>query len=343
MARGSEIEIKMRLDPNEAESFATLGLLRSAKPTRSQLRTVYFDDDRRRLQEKGVELRVRRDGGNHVQTVKVGRGLKRGEWEAPVSNDTPEPDAVRGTPAQKFIGKHADLKSIFVVEVERRVWLIEKDGGRAEISLDCGEVKAEQRRQAIAEAEIELKAGSPRLLFDLARKAIHDCDAPPSFVGKALRGRRLAQGADEKTQRSLDLALSPKMTATVAFQSIVDACLVQVSLNEELLRRRPGDVEATHQLRVAVRRLRAALTLFAPMIAGASLDGPKANLKWISNLLGEARDLDVFETKLIAKTRAAHPDLQGLDKLRSRCEALRTSAHDALDEALRSERFACCC
>ena len=339
MANVSEIEIKLRLDPREIEKFVTLEVLGGSNAEGRRLRTIYFDDERRRLTRNGLELRVRSSGHAHMQTVKSGRGLTRGEWEAAVSGEAPEREAARGTPAQKFLKKGAELKPIFVVDVERRSWRVEKDGDVAEISLDFGEIASDERNQQIAEAEIELKAGSPQFLFDLARKVIHRCDAPPSFVGKALRGRRLAEGLVEHPQPTIDLDLKPGTTTISAFRQIVDACLQQASLNEEILRRQPGDVETTHQLRVAIRRLRAALTLFSPLIAGEPLDALKRELKWFSGLLGEARDLDVFVTKTIEKARGAHPGVSSLDELRNRSVGLRQTAHQKLDDALHSERF----
>jgi len=339
MAKSSEVEIKLRLDPKDAEIFASLESLGGRNPETRRLRTIYFDDERRRLAAHGFELRVRSDGAAHVQTIKSGRGLERGEWETPVSGVLPDWSAARGTPAHKVLRKDDALKSIFVVDVERRSWRVEEDGAVAEVSLDCGEIISGERRQPIAEAEIELKAGSPKFLFDLARKAIRSCDATPCFVGKALRGRRLELGEAESTQSALDLELRPGATAMAAFQQIVDACLAQASLNEELLRRHPGDVEAVHCLRVAIRRLRAALALFAPMIAGAPWRALKAGLGWLSRLLGEVRDLDVLITETIERARNSFPGVSSLDRLRDLCGELRQAAQRNLEDALRSERF----
>jgi inorganic triphosphatase YgiF len=119
------------------------------------------------------------------------------------------------------------------------------------------EIANNEHKQRVAEAEIEIKSGSPRFLFELARRAIERCDAPPSFVDTALRGRRLDRGAVEDPESALDLDLQSGTTTISAFQQIVGACLQQASINEEILRHRPGHVEATHQLRVAIRRLRA--------------------------------------------------------------------------------------
>ena len=92
MADARELEIKLRLDPRDIETFSSLEALRSAKPSRSRLHTVYFDDARRRLAEHGLELRVRTTGDRHLQTVKAGSGTSRGEWESQIADDPPSRD-----------------------------------------------------------------------------------------------------------------------------------------------------------------------------------------------------------------------------------------------------------
>ena len=89
MADARELEIKLRLDPRDIEKFSSLEALGSAKPSRSRLHTVYFDDARRRLAEHGLELRVRTTGDRHLQTVKAGSGVSRGEWESQIADETP--------------------------------------------------------------------------------------------------------------------------------------------------------------------------------------------------------------------------------------------------------------
>lgn len=335
----SEVEIKLRLDPQDVEKFASLDILHSEKEKRQRFRTVYFDDRRRRLARNGFELRVRTMGESHVQTIKSGLGLTRGGWEAPLEGDAPSRPAARKTPARKLLRKGHDLEPVFVVDVERRSWTLARVGSTAEVSLDAGEIVNGEHKQPIAVVEIELKKGAPELIFDLAQKAIHRCDAPPSFVDKALRGRRLEQGLIDCAESSFDLQLESGLTAMDAVARIFEACLQQVSVNEEVLRRHPGSVEATHQLRVAIRRLRAALSLFKPRLESEALDQLKQELAWISDLLGDGRDHNVFVTSSIEAVRRLHPDVSGLEQLHDHSEALRKSAGQRLDEALRTERF----
>ena len=131
----------------------------------------------------------------------------------------------------------------------------------------------------------------------------------------------------------------PKLPSSSAFQQIVAACLQQASINEEILRQRPESVEAIHGMRIAIRRLRAALSLFAEMIEGDDLGALKQELKWMSDLLGAARDLDVLVAGPVRSVRLRHPDLEGLEELGDKSEELRQAAHRGLNEAIYSERF----
>jgi inorganic triphosphatase YgiF len=339
MADARELEIKLRLDPKDIEMFSSLEALGSSKPSRARLHTVYFDDPRRRLAEHGLELRVRTAGDRHLQTVKAGSGTSRGEWESQIADEAPSRESAAATPAKRYLKKQRPLEPVFDVKVERRSWKVARNGSEAAISLDSGEIACGRRKQSLAEAEFELKGGSPRLLFELAEEAIRRCDAPLSFVGKGLRGRRLAQGISDSPEQQIDLRLEAEATAESAFQQIVAACLQQASINEELLRQRPESVEAVHGMRIAMRRLRAALSMFAEMIEGDDLGRLKQELKWISDLLGAARDLDVLVAGPVRNVRLRHPDLEGLEELRDKSEELRQAAHRGLNEAIHSERF----
>jgi CHAD domain-containing protein len=74
------------------------------------------------------------------------------------------------------------------------------------------------------------------------------------------------------------------------------------------------------------------MSLFAPIIAGPELESIRGELRWISSLLGAARDLDVFVQKRLDPARTS-PDLWAelLDQ--------REAAFDGAIAALNSERF----
>jgi hypothetical protein len=64
--RGRELGIKLRLGRRELDHFAALDALMVVRPEQAELHTVYFDDHRRCLATKGVELLVRTSGSRPV-------------------------------------------------------------------------------------------------------------------------------------------------------------------------------------------------------------------------------------------------------------------------------------
>ncbi|MEX2693612.1 CHAD domain-containing protein [Rhizobium mongolense] len=86
------------------------------------------------------------------------------------------------------------------------------------------------------------------------------------------------------------------MDASSAFQAISFSCVRHFRLNEELLRSK-GNPEALHQMRVALRRLRSAFSLFKAIIPGGEPRRLKEELRWLAVVLGEARNVDVLLLK----------------------------------------------
>jgi triphosphatase len=110
-----------------------------------------------------------------------------------------------------------------------------------------------------------------------------------------------------------------------------------------LLEHEPGvrvgeDIEAVHQMRVATRRLRAALSLFGDVAAGDA-QALRAELGWLADRLGAVRDLDVQLAALgqVAQELLASPE--ALSPVRGWFEARRATARDELMDCLDSARL----
>ena len=128
------------------------------------------------------------------------------------------------------------------------------------------------------------------------------------------------------------------MTTAAAFQAIGRACLHHLMSNERVLSE-TRDPEVVHQMRVAMRRLRAAISLFKDVLADERRDAIRSELKWISNELGAARDLDVFIAKTLEPVRKKHPDEPGLEFLVRSFQEQREQAYDRALAAVASQRF----
>ena len=123
---------------------------------------------------------------------------------------------------------------------------------------------------------------------------------------------------------------------------------VRASLDQRLralLTHEPGtrtgeDIEDLHQMRVAVRRMRATLKAARPLLDAAWSDELRAELGWLGGALGPVRDLDVLLLRLhreMASLPAAEQNAGGalLDAL----ERERTTARAAMLEALTAPRY----
>ena len=83
----------------------------------------------------------------------------------------------------------------------------------------------------------------------------------------------------------------PLFDCATAFQKIALDCVAKVRLHHSSAC--AGDAEAVHQIRVAITRLRAAVSFFAPITVDVEWRRLKKELAWLNASLGAARDSDV--------------------------------------------------
>ncbi|MFN3575343.1 MAG: CHAD domain-containing protein [Phenylobacterium sp.] len=298
----------------------------------------YFDTPERDLRRARAGLRVRREPDGPVQTLKQGSGISRKEWEIAVEGD--EPDLAHA-PLADLLDEAArqNLQSLFEVRVERRKRTVAFEGAVIEIAIDQGEIRAGRRKRRLCEVELELKSGQVGDLFALARRLFEVAPLYLSFETKADQGFALAEGED-KTARAHDQpGLSADMTAAAAFQATMRAALAQIASNGLVLRRADAP-EVVHQLRVAARRARSALSTFKPLFADdARLDPLKAELKWLAGACDEARELDVFLAETYRPAAQGDAAIHGLADLGRALEIARAKAHAKARAAVASSRF----
>ncbi len=93
-------------------------------------------------------------------------------------------------------------------------------------------------------------------------------------------------------------------------------------------------------MRVALRRMRAALSDFREIIPVAQVAWMKRETKWLITSLGPARDWDVFLSELLAPVEVARPGDAGLGKLRMAAETERKKGYAGARRAIRAPRYA---
>ncbi|HEY2357513.1 MAG TPA: CHAD domain-containing protein [Phenylobacterium sp.] len=333
MSDGREIELKFLCAPED------LGAVLAAAPDGDEdcreLISVYFDTTDQTLQKAGVSLRVRESNGGRVQTLKRGEGLYREEHETPIAGNAPDPEI---KPLRSLLPDGTSLKPAFNVRVTRRQRLIRLGDAEIELAVDQGEVRGGRRSSPISEVELELKAGSPKALFDLARELSRAAPLHISFEGKAARGQALIAGAPLQVRMSDEIELPKTATAAEAFQANARSALSQIAANAEVLRAAP-ESEAVHQLRVGARRLRSLIATFSSVVGDTAVAGVKSELRWLVADSNAARNLNVFAEAVRAEAHRVDPPPGGIMALADAVEAAARSAEAEVGLAVSSPRF----
>jgi inorganic triphosphatase YgiF len=342
---GQEVELKLEVPPRAIARLKRLRTLhRHGRAEEKDLVSVYFDTAGHTLRRHGMSLRVRHIGDKRVQTVKANgqnaAGLfNRSEWEKRIHSDTPDLRAASRTALGGLVTRklaHA-LKPVFETQVHRTVVPLDGGASRIELTLDRGEVRLGRKSAPISEIELELKRGRPADLFAVARKLAEAVPARFAVRSKADRGYALVGREPPAAVRARAIALDRDMSSGAAFRVIALGCLHHLAANEPAVR--DQDPEGVHQMRVGLRRLRAAIALFADLLDDDETARIKAELKWLTGELGPARDLDVYVTGNIKPLHRTLPAKRHIESLQGDLEARRKGAFDHAAKTVLSARY----
>ena len=318
---GAELEIKLALptaDPSGlARQLARLPVLARRTPLRKQVCNIYYDTPGGALQAHRMALRLRRVDGPDapcwLQTFKTGGGgdsalSLRGEWEVPVPGPALDPAALRAAPPWLRLDPDgtvfAALEAYFSTAFERTTWTVHRrDGSAIEVALDLGQITCGERSAPICELELELLAGAPAALFDLAQQIAAHVAVLPLAASKAERGHALRTGTLGAPQQARPLQWRGDVPLHAIVRPVLGEMFAQFTANLHALCHN-DDPELVHQARVGWRRFRSAVRLFRPALAGA-LPPAWQGLHPVLVLLGDLRDLEVAHAETLPALRGA--------------------------------------
>ena len=196
-----EIEIKLALNPLNHRRFLRHPLLRTATARSNQLLdNIYYDTPDLALKKYGVALRIRRQGRQRLQTVKLAAkavgGLSiRPEWEVPYRGQF-DFSCIEILPVRQWLEQAEILQRIaplFQTRFRRITWHLPlEQGGEVLVALDRGDVLAGGRQAPISEVELEL-AGSTDVeaLQKISQLLQQRIPLTPSSISKAQRAYEL--------------------------------------------------------------------------------------------------------------------------------------------------------
>jgi triphosphatase len=339
-----EIEVKLELLPAGLPALKTIPLFRGSKatPKRADQVSVYFDTNRQKLRKNGVMLRVRREGHRYVQTIKSKGNsgvFQRDEWETEIAGKEPDLSRATDTALEPLLSNklRRRLKPLFETRVRRTVYPVVDDTHAISVSLDRGTIDAGKRAQSLCEIELELERGNASELFNVARKLSQALPVRLAVKSKSERGYEIIDGEGELPVKAEPVGLTASASAREAFKMIGLACLKQIISNEPALLK--GDPEGVHQMRVGLRRLRAAMSLFAVFLRDRQSEAIKTELKWLTGELGPARELEVLLNRVVAPMKRRGRRWRGMPSLSQELAERRNAAVARAQDAVQSARF----
>lgn len=263
----------------------------AAQASDVQLVSTYFDTDELDLLRRGITIRRRRGDADTGWHAKVPADKARTEIRLPLGTgeDVTVPEELASLLVGAALGKPltqvATLTSLRSIHV-----LTDAEGGVvAELADDSVTVDvAGSEGHAWRELEVELgPAGS---------------EAELKRLGKALRAAGASRGEHpsklHRALRSHDVpAYSGALGAVVDY---LEAQTQAIFAGDVYLRR---GLDPIHSTRVAIRRYRSTLRVFADVFDEGRAVSLEAELSWYASLLGEVRDRQVQRARFVESVR----------------------------------------
>jgi inorganic triphosphatase YgiF len=352
----TEVELKLAIAPGDTARLLRHPAIAAIKHGHARKRTlvaVYFDTRDRALCGAGVALRLRREGAAWIQALKgpalpaTGAGLcARDELEWRISRNARrprlDPAALAGSRFESLFRTRAsaDFLPVFETHIERTdVDLVFADGTRARLSLDRGDIRVAGRRarEPVSEVEIELIEGESLRLFDLARTLIADLDIAVAPFAKAERGYRLADRVAPTPCRARPVDVTAIDDVDTMLARVLIACTQQIERNAAGLA--TGGPEFVHQMRVGIRRLRAALPMLRDRVPAATLELLDEGARHIADTLAPARDLFVIRHEILPRMARAGKAGDAVREIDPALERLEEAANAACRQLAASRRL----
>ncbi len=279
----------------------------------SRVQDTYLDTKDRSLMTAGMACRVRRQSdGQFLLTVKEMHAAteaihRRQELELPLPADESGSKQVftaRAWPESplrdrilRVVGRKR-LHRLASVRQRRLIRPVTLAGTTvALLSLDDVQVRAGGAVEQFSEVEVELigrrRDGNLKRLVACLEQ---EWGLRPDLRSKLERAMALLDASSRVPALRKGLGIDPADTMAEAARRVLGAQLDRMAAHEQGARD-GRDMEEVHDMRVAVRRMRAALRVFSPYLDAAAYKPFRKSLRRTGPILGAVRDLDVFREK----------------------------------------------
>ncbi len=314
-----------------AEAAATVARLkplaacRDGRPRYQTVKAIWHDSPDRALLARGETLVESRG------TWRLERAFPGAETWLP---GAPPPILAEAADVALLPGLPTPLAPLVAFEGRRGVTVHALAGGSVTLTVERGMLRAVTAEGAAARIRLSGDQAAVREAALLIAAAFPVTLPLTSLAAEAIA---LATGWTPPPRH----AGSPVLPATV---QTVTAAMAHIAghLLDVLLWHAPRldqGPEAVHQMRVAVRRARSAVSLFHAAFAAGALEPVRVTLKTLNARLGSTRDWDVFTGETLPGIRAAMPEDERLARLAAGADRRRREHHKTLDAWLSGQAF----
>ena len=364
-------EVEWQFDAAELESVEAWlrqhssgsGLVVEPEPE-EKITDTYYDAGDWRFYRAGYALRVRKAGSNAEATMKSlspaeGDVRRRREITEPLGDDKPATLATAPGPvgerARSLLGGQ-DARPLFRVRTRRQKFalLLEDPAGASnngsssgrvrigEVLLDSSEIPLDGGKESARLRRVEVEAGAGtaptpdlRGFVDEMQYALELKSASLSKFETGIYATGLSPRGDTEAGPT---EIGPAMTLGEVAFAVLRRQFAEMRAHE------PGtrigeDPEELHDMRVATRRLRAAMKVFEDALPERAR-WFREELRWVAGALGDVRDLDVQIHSLGAwRDGADEEGSASLGKILEVMKKRRTEARGRMLDALDSARY----
>jgi CHAD domain-containing protein len=267
-----------------------------ADPAGHQLEAVYFDTEDLVLARHRMTLRRRTGGADPGWHLKLPAARdSRVEIHAPLG----QPETVPEELAEKLLAftRLAPLRPVARIHTHRTVHRLHGSEDVTLADFVDDHVTAEtlhpaQPEKQWREWEIELLHGD-EALFESAEGVLSVTGATPSR-----HPSKLARAFGDAWPPPVPAPPNsrPKGPAGDAIVAYMAAQITELTTQDSGARQ--GVDDAVHRMRSATRRIRSALSAYGKLFDADTVDHLKTELKWLTTVLGEARDAEVMRDRI---------------------------------------------
>ncbi len=313
-------------DSDRLLRLATIASMRQGRAKTTPVQLVWHDTPAEDLARQGLSLAEQRGRWRLERLTPNGAGDWLPAAPAPILGEADHPHALVQTPPDELV-------PVAGFTGRRRHIVLQHSTGPATLTLLEGVLRGLTAEKPTCRLTL---AGDPAGMAGLAAEISKDISLTIPRAGLAANAVAVARGRDS-APRQLGAPAVPSHLTVDAAITLVTAHLADVILYWAPLTRLESGPNPVHQMRVAVRRMRSALSIFRRASGGPEEAELAKALKMLAGRLGAARDWDVFLTGTAAAVQSAFPADKRIAALIAAAVRKRQAAYAALSADMASQ------